>query len=224
MRGSLAVVLAALCALVAPASARAQSAPVEVPAGNGATLRIEPSPFRIALVEADGRESVATVPGREGAPVRVPGIDGPQPLEPLGPLGGFPAMGFVVGANPSISYPLPFFTGNRLFGAEAGALVSITGVTGSERSAGGVRLALSTDAPGLGPASLNVRSRPGGGVELDLRPPQGLRAVSTVFTLASPRARACTASARARTASISAAGCATCGRRSRTPPTSAPTR
>ena len=175
-----------VCVLAAPAAASGQGTAVDVPAGGGTTLRIESSPFRLALVEPDGRESVATVPGREGPPVRVPGIDGPQPAEPLGPLGGFPALGFVVGADPGVTYPLPFFTGNRLFGAEAGALVSVTGVAGSEPTADGVRLDLTTDAAGLGPATLTVRTRPGGGVRLDLAPPDGLRPVSTVFTLASP--------------------------------------
>ena len=180
----LVVLLAAV--LAAPAPAAAQSAPVEVAAGHGAVLRVEPSPFRVVLVEPDGREAVATVAGRQGPPVRLPGIDGPQPAEPAGALGAFPALGFVVGADPAVTYPLPFFTGNRLFGAEAGAVVSVTGVRSARATADGVVLELATDAPSAGSAALTVRRLPGGGVTLGLRPPEGLDPVSTVATLASP--------------------------------------
>lgn len=180
----LAVVLAALPSLVAlPAGA---ATTLELPAGDGTTLRIERAPFRLSLIGPDGVEQVATVPGREGAPVRVPGVDGPQPVEPLGPAGGFPAFGFVLGAAPSVSYPLPLFTGNRLFGAETGALVSLVEVTEAQPVAGGLDLSVRTDAPSLGPARVAVRTLPGGGVRLDVEPPAGVTPVSSVFSLASP--------------------------------------
>ena len=159
-------------------------------AGAGQTLRVEHEPFRLSLTGRTGRETVATVPGREGPPVRPPGIDGPQPLEPLGSLGGFPALGFVVGASPGVTFPVSFFTGNRLFGAEAGALVSVMAVERATATRGGLRLELRTDAPGQAPATLGVRRLPGGGVKLDLRPPPGLGVASTVFTLASPAGEA----------------------------------
>ncbi len=168
------------------AAAQGPPAATELDAGNGQTLRIERAPFRVALVDRDGRETVATVGGREGAPVRVPGIDGPQPLEPLGAAGGFPAMAFVVGANPGVTFPVSFFTGNRLFGAEAGGLVSLVEVQGVSRTATGLELSVRTDAPSLGPATLTVERLPAGGVSLDLRPPDGLAPAATTFTLASP--------------------------------------
>ncbi|HEV2075011.1 MAG TPA: hypothetical protein VGR10_02120, partial [Thermoleophilaceae bacterium] len=167
----------------------AAAAPIELRAGNGQTLRIERSPFRLAVADRGGRETVATVAAREGPPVRVPGIDGPQPSEPLGPLGGFPAMGFVVGSHPSFTFPTgaAIYTGNRLFGAEAGVLVSVVEVVRSRRTERGLRLRLRTDAPSVGLATLDVRRLPGGGVRLDLRPPEDLAATSTMFTLSSPR-------------------------------------
>lgn len=171
----------------APAARAAADGPIELPAGHGTTLRIERSPFRLALVDADGTETVATVPGREGAPIRQPGVDGPQPLEPLGAAGGYPALGFVVGAREGITIPAPPFSGNRLFGAEAGALVSVTEVAAAKRSDGHrLQLELATDAPVGGPARLTAERLPGGGVRLQLEPPPGLPAVSTMFTLASP--------------------------------------
>lgn len=120
-------------------------------------------------MRADGAVQVASVAGVEGPPVRVPGVDGPQPVEPGGALGGFPALGFVVGVAPAVSYPLPLFTGNRLFGAETGVLVSLVEVVGSAPVPGGVDLQVRTDAPSLGSATLRVRVLDGGGVRLDLR-------------------------------------------------------
>jgi alpha-glucosidase len=155
---------------------------------DGTTLRVDASPFRFSITDAAGHVRVSSVVGREGAPVRVPGLDGPEPVEPLGSQGGFPALGFVVGAAPALSYPLPLFTGNRLFGAEAGALVSLVEVTGSHRTNTGLEMDVRTDAPSLGPATLLMSALPGGGVSLDLRPPAGITPVSSVFTLATPRA------------------------------------
>lgn len=188
IRCGAAVLLAAalLATALAPGAARAQEPAIELDAGAGNTLRIERAPFRLVLVGSDGSEQVSTVPAGEGPPVRVPGIDGPLPVEPLGALGGFPALGFVVGASPGVTFPVGFFSGNRLFGAEAGAIVSVTGVASSRVVAGGLELELTTDAPGTGNATLSVQTLPGGGVALDLRPPPGLQVSSTTFTLASP--------------------------------------
>ena len=159
---------------------------VDVDAGNGQRLRVERAPFRVSLVDAAGRETVGTVAGVEGGPVRLPGVDGPQPAEPLGGLGGFPAVGFVVGANPGVTFPVGFFTGNRLFGAEAGALVSLVEVVHVRRTAAGLRLRVRTDAPALGPATLAVARLAGGGVRLDVRPPRRLDPVATMVSLVSP--------------------------------------
>jgi hypothetical protein len=104
--GTAAVLAAAILLLVgAPSPRQGQSppAPLLLDAGNDTQLRIDRTPFRLALTGPDGSEQVATVAGREGPPVRVPGIDGPQPVEPLGPLAGFPALGFVVGARPDVT-------------------------------------------------------------------------------------------------------------------------
>ena len=183
----LAVIATVLVALPAAASAQAPAGgAIELRAGDGETLRIERSPFRVALVDRGGRATVATVRGREGAPVRVPGIDGPQPAEPLGAAGGFPAMGFVVGTSPGVTFPVSFFTGNRLFGAEAGALVSLVEVERVERRPSGLELSVRTDAPALGPATLDVKRLSNGGATLDLRPPPQLEPVATMFTLSSP--------------------------------------
>jgi sulfoquinovosidase len=182
LRGAAGLLLAAL---LAPAGAAA--APVSVSAGGGSTLRIETAPFRVAVVDARGQETLATVPARPGPPVRVPGIDGPQPAEPLGPLGGFPAVGWVVGTKAETTIPFGLFAGNRLFGAEAGALVSATGVRRATTTAEGVDVELDTDAPAVGPARLSATRLPGGGVRLRVRPPDGLPVVASTFTLASPR-------------------------------------
>ncbi len=181
----MAVALAA-ATLAGTSTASAAAAPVTVDAGGGTELRVESEPFRLVITDAAGRETVATVPGREGPPVRVPGIDGPQPLEPAGPLGGYPALGFVVGARAGSTIPVGFFSGNRLFGAEAGGLVSVTGVRGVRRTAQGAELELDTDGPVAAPATLTVVRLAGGGVRLDLKPPAGLPAISSAFTLVSP--------------------------------------
>lgn len=180
------VALAVMCTPGLGGSARAQEAPLQVDAGGGTVLRIERAPFRLALIGPDETEQVATVPAGVGPPVRVPGIDGPLPVEPLGALGGFPALGFVVGASPGVTFPVGFFSGNRLFGAEAGAIVSVTGVAAARAVPVGLELELTTDAPGTGNATLSVQTLPGGGVTMDLRPPPGLPVTSTTFTLASP--------------------------------------
>jgi hypothetical protein len=185
-RALLAAALAAAALTAVSPVAPAQEPPISLDAGMGTALRIERSPFRLALVDSAGRESVGTVAGREGPPVRVPGIDGPQPAEPLGALGGFPALGWVVGTRLEQTFPVGFFAGNRLFGAEAGALVSVTGVSAVQPFPGGLRLELQTDASAVGPARLTVTRLPAGGVKLEASPPAGLRPVSSVFTLASP--------------------------------------
>ena len=177
---------AVVLALVTSAPATAAPA-VQMPAGGGSTVAIESAPFRIAVLDRAGRETLATVPGREGPPVRVPGFDGPHPSEPLGPLGGFPAIGWVTGAEAGTTIPVGLFAGNRLFGAESGVLVSVTGVRSVAQRPGGVRIALDTDAPSFGPATMDAVRLPGGGVRLDVSPPPGLPAISSAFTLSSPR-------------------------------------
>ena len=186
-RAVLALLLAAsaLAAAVPAGAAPAQAATV-VPLADGTTLVVEPEPFRLSVRGPGGTEQLATVAGREGPPVRVPGLDGPQPVEPLGPAGGFPALGFVVGADPSVSYPLPLFTGNRLFGAEVGALVSLVEVVDVAEHPDGVDLTVRTDAPSAGPAAVRVRRLPDGGVRLTVTPPEEVTPVSSVVTLASP--------------------------------------
>ena len=175
-----------LCFLGACAPAAAQQGAIEVQAGAGETLEVEREPFQLSLVDRAGKTTVATVPGLEGAPVRVPGLDGPLPVEPLGPAGGFPAMAFVVGVAPSTTFPASFFQGNRLFGGEVGILVSLVEVVGSERIRRGLRLDVRTDAPALGPARLRLRRLEGGGVRVHLEPPEGLEPIGTQFTLDSP--------------------------------------
>jgi len=179
--------LAAVASLLAPAAAPAAAAPATLDAGNGSTLVVEPKPFRLSVRDArTGEERVGTVAGLEGAPVRLPGIDGPQPVEPFGAAGGFPAFGFVVGASPGVTFPVSFFTGNRLFGAEAGGLVSVVEATAVRPTATGLELDLRTDAPGAPAAAMTIDRLPGGGVKVDLRPPREIDPVATVFTLRSP--------------------------------------
>jgi hypothetical protein len=173
--------LAALTAAPAPAGA---ATAVELPSGDGGTLRVETAPFRVVLADARGAETLSTVPAGS-VPVRAPGADGPQPLEPLGVAGGFPALGFVLGARAGLTFPVSFFTGNRLFGAEAGALSEVVGVERVTRRGDGADLAVALSTGGA-PATLELRRRAAGGVRLSLRPPPGLPAVSTLFTLGSP--------------------------------------
>jgi alpha-glucosidase (family GH31 glycosyl hydrolase) len=176
-------------------SARRGDEAVRLELRHGQTLVVERDPFRVRLLDRSGRTTLATVAGVQGPPVRVPGLDGPMPVEPLGPAGAFPAVGFVVGASPGLSWPLPLFTGNRMLGAEAGAVVSLVEVTRVE-SAGGsgrpaaIALDVSTDAPGLSPARLRAERLPGGGARIRVEPPAELRAlaapVSSLMTWESP--------------------------------------
>ena len=160
---------------------------LELPLADGTWLVVDAEPFRVAVVEADGTERVATVPGQAGTPVEVPAADGSQPVDPLGAAGAFPALGFVYGADGAVSFPLPLFTGNRVFGAEVGVVASLVEVTDVETSADGAVLTVATDAPGLGPATVTVDVLPGGGARLVAEPPAGaLRPISSVTTLASP--------------------------------------
>ncbi len=176
----------ALAAAITPPAGSAQPPGDLLLDAGSSTLRIERSPFRMVIEDPAGHEQLATVAGREGPPVRVPGIDGPLPIEPVGAAGGYPALGFVVGSRPGLTFPVGFFSGNRLFGAEAGALVSVTSVAGARAVPGGLDLDLATDAPAAGNATLMVRTLSDGGVSLDLQPPPELPAVSTAFTLTSP--------------------------------------
>jgi sulfoquinovosidase len=164
--------LAVAVALLAAAPAQA----VDVPAGGGAVLRIEEDPFRLSVREA-GREVVGTLAPAAG--VRAPGADGPMPVEPLGPAGAFPGLGWVVGAAAGATFPVTFFTGNRLLGAETGGVVTATRV----RAVRGDLVELDTTSGAV--ARLRVRPRPGGGVALAVQGPPG--AVSTLLGLRSPR-------------------------------------
>ncbi len=178
-----AIAAALLLALAAPPAPAATA--VEVPAGNGTSVRVETAPFRVALADARGAEVVATVPSGS-VPVRAPGVDGPQPLEPGSAAGGFPALGFVLGARAGTTFPVSFFTGNRLFGAEVGALSEVTGVERVTRRDDGADLEVALSTGGA-PARLALRRRAGGGVRVTLTAPAGLPAISTLFSLASPR-------------------------------------
>lgn len=151
------------------------------PAASAETVRLSTTPdgFAIELVGDDGTVGLSTVRGTGGLPVRPPGVDGPLPLEPLGATGAFPALGWVLGARAGLTFPVSFFSGNRLLGAEAGAVVA---VTGARETAPGV-FALDTTA-GVG-ATARVT-----GTHLRVDPPPGLPVVSTLFTLASPRGEA----------------------------------
>ncbi len=162
MKLVVAVALGLLTLLSAPASA--------------AELRLRTvGPFAFELVGDDGRVEVTSVAGGGGLPVRPPGADGPQPLEPLGPAGAFPALGWVLGARGGLVYPVGFFSGNRLLGAEAGGVVAVTGA----RALGDGAYELATT---LGvPARAQVT-----GTHLRVEPPVGVPVVSTLFTLASP--------------------------------------
>ena len=167
------------------ASARAAEV-VSVDAGGGNRLVVSDAPFRISLRDAKGNETVGTVAGTQGLPVRLPGLDGPQPIDPLGAQGGFPALGFVVGVAPALSFPAPPWMGNRMFGGEAGVLVSITGVRTARTTVAGADLELSTDAPSIPAVPLEIRRLPEGGVTLELRAPSNAAVSSTMFTLVSP--------------------------------------
>lgn len=160
------VVLACALALV-PAPAQASS-----------SLRLSTTAdgFAVELVGDDGRVALSTVRGTGGLPVRPPGVDAPLPSESLGASGAFPALGWVLGARAGLTFPVSFFSGNRLLGAEAGAVVA---VTGARETAPGV-FALSTTA------GLDATARVTG-THLRVDPPPGLPVVSTLFTLASPR-------------------------------------
>ncbi len=184
-RRTVLIVTCAVALLVPASVAPAAPAPVTVDAGDGARLVVESEPFRLALVGRDGTETVATVPGTGGVPVRPPGVDGPQPLEPAGSAGAYPALSFVTGARAGTTIPVGFFAGNRLFGAESGAISAVTGVRATSMRGDGADLLLELSSGGE-PARLEIRRLAGGGVSLGLQPPPGLPVVSTLFTLASP--------------------------------------
>lgn len=143
---------------------------------SASTLRLsDDHGFAIELVGDDGRVEAATVRGSGGVPVRVPGADGPLPVEPFGAAGAFPALGWVLGARGGLTFPVSFFSGNRLFGAEAGGVVAVTGV----RPTGGGTFALDTTAGVAGRARVD-------GTHIEIEAPPELPIVSTMFTLASP--------------------------------------
>src|SRR5689334_2735891 len=108
-----------------------------VSAGNGTSLSVTSAPFELAITDARGHVVVSTVAGRSGLPLAPPAVDGPEPVDLLGAVGGFPALGWVVGVAPGVLNPAPPFTGNRLLGAQAGAIVSVTGVAAITRGANG---------------------------------------------------------------------------------------
>lgn len=164
---------------------RVGSRDLVVPAGGGTQLRVRLDPFAFGL-EDGGATTVASVSGRSGPGVLGPAIDGPEPVDPLGSLGAYPAAGFVVGPQAGVEFPSSFWTGNRLFGASGGAVVSVVAVAGVRRSGQGWALSLLTDLPAAGPARLDIDALPGGGVRLDLHPPEALAAAASVFTLVSP--------------------------------------
>jgi len=185
--GLLALIVLVLV-LAVPAGAAAAAAPLELDAGHNETLVIDRSPFRFALRKRGGSDRVASVSGLEGPPVSIPGIDGPLPANPLGTAGGYPAIGFVYGTAPGLTFPVSFFQGNRLFGAEAGALASLVEVEAViARTSSRLVLAVRTDAPSLGPARVTVQRLARGGVRMEVEPPTGaVEPVGTTFTLASP--------------------------------------
>ena len=171
MRRALILVVVAL-AVPAPAGA---ATVLEVPAGAGATVHVEDTPFRLAVVDRRGRELVATVPAGSGG-VTV-GVDGPQPL---GTVGGYPALGWVAGFEGGATMPAFLWTGNRLFGAHTGVLVEVTGV----RAVSGRTVTVSTSSGR--DTTLTLRRLRGGGVRIDAPAPDGIGATAAAFTLASP--------------------------------------
>lgn len=131
--------------------------------------------FAIELVGDGGRVELSTIRGTGGVPVRPPGADGPLPVEPFGAAGAFPALGWVLGARAGSTFPVSFFSGNRLFGAEAGGVVAVT----AARATGDGTYALETTAGVSGRARVD-------GTHLEIEAPPELPVVSTMFTLASP--------------------------------------
>ncbi len=169
-----------------PSGGSASAGSISVPAGNGDTLVVEPSPFRLRLVDAAGVDIVATVPGTSLNPAYGPVVTGPEPLAPLGPLGGFPALGFVVAAHPGLQFPASYWTGNRLFGASGGAIVPVVGVKDVRRSGKSTVLALETDVQVGSPPTLTIAPLPGNGVVMQVGAPPSLPSAATMFSLQSP--------------------------------------
>ena len=156
------------------------------------TLRVEQDPFRLVLLDRDGHETLATVPGAPLAGAEVH-ASGPQPV---GPSGAFPALGWVVGARTGATLPASFWMGNRLFGAEMGGVVAVTSVVSVTRqqaspdrapaaASSSVTLELATTVPGA-TAHATITPRPGGGARIEVDPPAGVAAVSSLVTFASP--------------------------------------
>jgi alpha-glucosidase (family GH31 glycosyl hydrolase) len=157
-----------------------------LPAGGGTVLVVDAAPFRLRLLDTGGAEVVSTPWGTSLNPVSGPEVTGPEPLAPLGAIGAFPALGFVVGAHPGMAFPASYWAGNRLFGASGGAVVPVVGVSDVRRHGDGYRLALRTDVPVGPPARMMVAPLAGGGVRIDVSPPPRLRSAAVVFCLASP--------------------------------------
>ena len=172
--------VAALLALAAPAAA------LEIDAGGGSRLRISERPFQVSLADR-GRTTLSTVAGVEGPPVLIPGLDGPAPFDPLGAAGAFPALGFVYGATPGVTFPASFFQGNRLFGASSGGVASVVEARPLSSGPRFAVLSLRTDAPSLGPARMRVVRLAGGGVRLHVTAPTGApKPAAIVFSFESP--------------------------------------
>lgn len=157
-----------------------------IPAGGGTTLLIETAPFQLRLVDAGGVAVVSTPPGRSVNPLSGPEVTGPEPLAPIGALGAFPALGFVLAAEPGVEFPASYWTGNRLFGASGGAVVPVVGVSDIRRSLDGYTMVLRSDVEVGPPARMSVTPLAGGGVRIDVTPPPRLPSSATVFCLSSP--------------------------------------
>lgn len=175
-----------IAGVVASPAATATGATHVVPLRDGTVLSVRADPFQLSVLDSGGAVAVSTLPGVEGPPVRVPGLDGPAPIEPLGAAGAFPSIGFVYGAAASAIWPLPLFTGNRVLGAEAGSVVSLVEVVGVVVAGARTTLMVRTDAPSLSPATVIIDPLAGGGVAITVVAPPEAVPLSTMFTIASP--------------------------------------
>lgn len=142
-------------------------------------------PFQLILVDHAG-VCLSTSAGPGGLPLTPPALNGPEPVAPLGAAGAFPGLGFLVTAQPGVEFPASYWTGNRLFGAEAGAVVAVTEVVSAHRRRDGVELAAATPLPQLGTARILVTQLVGGGIRLEVTPPPGLRNQAIMVTFDSP--------------------------------------
>lgn len=142
-----------VAAEAAPAPVVAALPQVVVVNGPAGSVRITTNPYRLEILDPQGRVRLAEVPNKTLPPTPFLGAD-PAPLG-SDLLQGKPLVSplvMLLGTAPKLFYPALFWSGNLLAGATAGMQYRATRVTGATRTSdGGAALTIASNAPaGMG--------------------------------------------------------------------------